>query len=98
MIRAAKIGLVVMGGGLVMYGGYADHRRAERCTLARQQNLPDADQICARGSSGSSGYSSWRSGSSYSGSTYSGSSSAGTSSVSRGGFGASGAHFASAGS
>jgi hypothetical protein len=96
MIRAAKIALVVMGGGLVMSAVYAHHQQTRRCAEARRQNLPDAEQICARSSSSWS----WHSHSSYgsSSSSYgSGSSSSSATSVARGGFGAAGAHFASSG-
>jgi hypothetical protein len=93
MIRAAQIGLVMMGGGLFMSAVYGQHEQARRCAEARRQNLPNAEQICASSSSGSS----WHSHFSSYGSSSSGSSSSAASSATRGGFGATGAHFASAG-
>ena len=93
MIRAAQIALVVMGGGLFMSAVYHQHEQARRCAEARRQNLPDREEICAGGSSGSSSYSHFGS----SGSASSRSGSAPAPSVARGGFGGTGAHFASAG-
>ena len=86
MFRAVTISLVLMGGGLVTLA--ALRPPSDRCAVARAQNLPDADQICAqsRGHGAGGGHASGSFGGSSAGG--SGSSSVG---VARGGFGGSGA-------
>jgi hypothetical protein len=102
MIRAASISLALMGGsavvGTAMVAPALVHRN-DPCREARAAFRADAEEICARQRSGSTG--SGRSGYYRTSSTRSGSSTAvasraGTSSIARGGFGAAGAH-ASAG-
>jgi hypothetical protein len=51
MLRAGQIGLVLMGGGLVMWSVAP----SKDCMSARLQHRPDASQLCA-GAAGHGGY------------------------------------------
>lgn len=86
MRRPAAIILVLMGGGLALWGMNRGPSRA--CVDARAQQRPDAEAICRAGG-GSSGHGS----SGYHGG-YSGGSTSVASAIARGGFGAAGAHAA----
>lgn len=82
----AVIMLVLMGGGVALWGATRGPSRA--CLDARAQQRLDADAICRSGGGGSGhGGSSYRGG-------YSGSSVSAVSTIAGGGFGATGAHAA----
>lgn len=112
MKRSRSIRLVLLGGGVMLgLAGCGESERDRECRLAREQNRPDAAQLCARSqatsrSGGSHGsYGSWYYGRSGGyGQTYAGDNrsafagrSAGTSTVSRAGFGSTGARASSGG-
>ncbi len=92
MRRPTAILLVLMGGGVVLWGTTRSPSRA--CAEARAQHRADAETICAssggsRGYGGSSSY--------YHSGTGGAATTAAAAAVARGGFGATG-HAASAGS
>lgn len=108
MRRPLVIFLMLMGGGAVVAGTVLPHRNRAACEQARAQNLPDAEEICARVSSGSSSgthHSAWYWGGSSTRTTAfvgaatggaskpSGGGSSFSGSVSRGGFGGAGGSF-----
>jgi hypothetical protein len=56
MKRSRAITLVLLGGGAVLTLGGCGDSRQEECERARRELRPDAEQICARAASSSSGY------------------------------------------
>lgn len=114
MKRSRSIRLVLLGGGVMLgLAGCGESERERECRLAREQNRPDAAQLCARSratsSSSSGGGSRISPGSWYYGrsggygQTYGGDNRSafagrsGTSTVSRAGFGSTGARASSGG-
>lgn len=113
MRKPLVIALVLMGGGAAAATGltmYNDSVRRRECEMARQQNLPNMAEICARAARSSSSSSSsssrsyhssgtrsswWSGGSSHSSAATTTTSS---STVSRGGFGFTGSSHSSSGS
>jgi hypothetical protein len=93
MRRPTAILLVLMGGGVVLWGATRGPSRA--CADARAQHRLDAETICA--STGGSGGHGGSSGYYHSGSSGSATTASAASAVARGGFGATG-HAAAAGS
>lgn len=107
MKRSRSIRLVLLGGGVMLgLAGCGESARDRECRLAREQNRPDAAQLCARSRASSSvgSFGSWYYGRSGAyGQTYAGDNRSafagrsGTSTVARAGFGSTGARASSGG-